>query len=138
MSRAGYSDDYDLHAIILYRANVDRAIAGARGQRFLRELAANMDAMEKKELVSGELEANGSVCAIGVMTRAKGVEVRWSTEHDIDNADYVARQLDIAECMAREIVYENDLDDFYHASTVAESPADRWHRMRNWVQKHIY
>ena len=39
MSRSGYKE-CEQGALNLYRANVDRTIAGKRGQTFLREMAA--------------------------------------------------------------------------------------------------
>lgn len=43
MSRSGYSDDCD--HIELWRAAVDAAVSGKRGQAFLRELLGALDAM---------------------------------------------------------------------------------------------
>lgn len=43
MSRSGYVDDYEY--LELYRASVERAIRGKRGQAFLRELAKVLDSV---------------------------------------------------------------------------------------------
>lgn len=53
MSRSGYVDDCE--NLELYRATVERSIKGKRGQAFLRELAAAMDAMPEKVLIAEEL-----------------------------------------------------------------------------------
>lgn len=60
MSRSGYSDDDDDDGgsrLNLWRGAVERAIKGKRGQAFLRELGAALDAMPDKRLTTGELEA---------------------------------------------------------------------------------
>ena len=56
MSRSGYVDDVDdIGRLNLYRANIARTIGGRRGQAFLREMGAALDAMSIKELVSEEI-----------------------------------------------------------------------------------
>jgi hypothetical protein len=45
MSRSGYSEECEQGALNFYRANVDRTIAGKRGQTFLREMAAALAEM---------------------------------------------------------------------------------------------
>lgn len=110
MSRSGYTDDYDdIGSLNLYRANVDRALSGKRGQAFLREMVAALDAMPVKELVADELVRDAThVCAIGA-----------------------AKTFGIARAMAAEIAYEND------ESGRAETPAQRWERMRAWARGQI-
>jgi hypothetical protein len=51
MSRSGYSDDCKNEG--LWRAAVARAVCGKRGQAFVREMAATLDAMSVKELIAG-------------------------------------------------------------------------------------
>lgn len=80
MSRSGYTDDWDGENwdFIRYRGAVKSAFRGARGQAFLKEMIATMDAMPIKRLVRNELETFDrvsfshwglipceSVCAIG-------------------------------------------------------------------------
>jgi hypothetical protein len=45
MSRSGYSDDLDPLALGRWRGRVASAMRGKRGQAFLREMLAAMDAM---------------------------------------------------------------------------------------------
>ena len=137
MSRSGYLDDcgYDEHNIgNLYRATVHRAINGKRGQSFLHELLAALDAMPVKELISDELvTAEGQVCAIGAVCQARGLDV---SKLDYEDARAVGAQVGIAWQMAAEIEYENDKDDrYYRAGT--ESPDQRWQRMRKWAEASI-
>ena len=67
MSRSGYSDDWDIgdNSGWLYRGAVERAIKGKRGQAFLKEMLAAMDALPEPKLIAEELEQEGAVCAIG-------------------------------------------------------------------------
>jgi hypothetical protein len=132
MSRSGYSYDLDQGMLNRYRANVDRAIRGKRGQAFLREMAAALDAMPVKELIAGDVVRDDkSVCAIGSVALARKVDV---TELDIYDKDEVGRAFRIAPALAAEIAFLND-DDFAWKST--ETPERRWQRMRRWVEGQI-
>lgn len=73
MSRSGYSDDCE--HLELWRQAVERAIAGKRGQAFLRELVAALDSLADRRLISGALEEQGAVCAIGSVGLARGIEM---------------------------------------------------------------
>lgn len=133
MSRSGYQSDWDgggSHPE-LYRNAVDNAIGGKRGQKFLRELAVEMDSMEAKELIAGALVTeDGECCAMGVICKARKILVDGIDETD---SDYVADLLGIAPSMAKEIAYEND--EFNYTSK--ETPSQRWVRMRKWVADHL-
>lgn len=136
MSRSGYSDDYDGENpfSLIYPSIVNRSIRGVRGQKFLRELAAAMDAMEIKRLIANELinDAN-DCCTIGVLCKARGVDVKGL---DVTDADLVGSIMDISASMTREIVYENDQGfNFYNSEK--ETPEERWIRMRKWVDENI-
>ena len=123
MSRSGYSDDCD--HIELYRATVDRAMRGARGQHFLRKLRGALDAMPVKRLITNEIaNAAGEVCALGA--------VDPNTDLDPEDIETVSRHFGIAHSMAAEIVYMNDKGSYR-----AETPEDRWMRMRRWVESEI-
>lgn len=161
MSRSGYTDDYgadDQWGLIRWRGAVNSAIKGKRGQAFLRELAAAMDAMPVKELVANEFQAEGQFCTLGVVGAARGVDLSKLDPDDCDVRVDVAKALGIAEAMAAEVMYENDddYDDWHwievevcgpmqlyerHKRTVRVDVADaagrRWRRMRAWVEKHI-
>lgn len=144
MSRSGYTEDQDdLWAHIRWRGAVKSALRGKRGQAFLREMAAAMDAMPVKRLVAMELEAAGEVCAIGSVGRARGIDMS-----NLDQEDY-ATTFGIAECMAQEIVYMND--DFWIWScndkgyinkdeagkSIRITPEERFAKMRAWIEAHI-
>jgi hypothetical protein len=131
MSRSGYSEDLDEWALIRYRGQVASATRGKRGQALLRETLAALDAMPVKVLISHELIAiaDGAFCTLGVVGKQRGVDL---TALDPEDIERVAQQFDIAACLAREIVYENDEGGDYK-----ELPHQRWVRMRQWVAQQI-
>jgi hypothetical protein len=160
MSRSGYCDDYgddDPLALGRYRAQVNSAIRGKRGQALLRELLASLDAMPVKELVAGELEADGQFCALGVVGQARGLNLANIDTYDVESLGF---KFNIADQLAREIMWVNDDHvsenkwveveicgpiprwDFYgHRRQVCvpneNAGFERWQTVREWVAKHI-
>jgi len=132
MSRSGYVDDLDMGQLNLYRATVDRTINGKRGQAFLREMAAAMDAMTEKVLIASELiNEDGDVCAIGSACKARGID---ASNIDSECPDSVGFLVGISRTLAAEIEFINDEDGPYYRS---EKPEDRWLRVRRWVGSKI-
>ncbi len=134
MSRSGYSDDYYEafpNAEYLYSYNVDRAIQGKRGQKFLRDLITALDAMPVKRLIQGYLVNDGEVCTIGAVGISRGIDMN---NLDPDDSCLVAKKFGISECLVREITFQNDEHgDFgYHED---ETPEQTWRRMRDWATK---
>jgi hypothetical protein len=128
MSRSGYSDDCE--NLWLYRATVERSIKGKRGQEFLRELAAALDAMPEKTLIRNELiSEHGEVCTIGAVCKARSLDVSKIDENEPGD---VAKAVGIARSMAAEIAFEND-----EARSTSELPNERWQRMRKWVADNL-
>lgn len=135
MSRSGYTDDCE--HLELYRATVERALHGKRGQAFLLEMAAALDAMPIKELIAGELiNEHGKCCAIGAVCKARSLDVSRVVYYD---PDAVADVIGVAPAMAAEIAYENDEGDepFWRVGLRPEEPAERWLRMRTWVTQNL-
>lgn len=129
MSRSGYSDDCDALALGRWRAQVGNAIRGRRGQAFLRELAAAMDAMPERILIANELiDSEGDCCAIGVVCKSRGVDAQ---SIDIEDSRAVGSAVGIARQMAAEIAHEND------EGAWRETVEQRWSRMRRWVESKI-
>lgn len=128
MSRSGYSDDYD-ESINIWRASVQRAINGKRGQSFLREMLHALDAMPAKRLIDNDLIRDGEVCAIGAVGRLRGYHME-----DLDPEQYfqIAERFNIARALVQEI---EDLND--DGSGLHETPESRWERMRAWVSAQI-
>ena len=148
MSRSGYVDDFgdyddDPLALARWRSAVSNAIRSKRGQAFLLELAAALDAMPDKRLTAEVWDEpvtgmpfsprGGDVCALGVVTRARGIDTSHLDPEDDSGVEWVAKQLNIAPAMAREIVFMND--DAYHGRDM--SPEKRWRLVRKWVADHI-
>lgn len=134
MSRSGYSDECEYLA--LYRANVDRAIMGKRGQSFLKEMAAVLDAMPEKRLIAGELIAdNGECCAMGTVFQSRQADV---SRVDYDLPSSVAKAAGISTALAAEIEFLNDDDEGWHGLHGGdETPEGRWLRMRKWLTEQI-
>ena len=134
MSRHDYSEDLDSQDLAMWRGRVMSAIRGKRGQRLLIDLREALDAMPEKRLITRDLQTNEGVCALGAVGVKRGVDMTDLVMPDPEgdpselNED-IAQRLDIAECMVREIEYEND--DF------TGSPEKRWEYMRRWAEKHI-
>ena len=133
MSRSGYSEDCD--NLGLWRGAVDRAIRGKRGQIFLREMAAALDAMPVKKLIAGEIARDdGHVCAIGSVAIARKFDV---SKIDIYDGEEVGNMFGVAQALALEIAYENDEGGFRPYGAKAETDTERWTRMRRWVAANI-
>jgi len=131
MNRSHYSDDCE--NLGLWRGAVEKAIKGKRGQAFIKELIETLDAMPDKRLVSGELEANGRVCALGSVGVARGIDMSKLSLYD--DSDKVARTFGIADAMAREIAHIND--DAWSYRNSEDRDADRWRIVRNWAQEQL-
>lgn len=129
MSRSGYSDDYEEQwALIRWRGAVASAIRGKRGQAFLREMLAALDALEQKRLIKNDLVREGEVCAIGALGVARGVDM---SEIDPEDRDTVAGRFGIPLSLASEVMYMND--EWHYR----EDPETRFARMRAWVVSEI-
>lgn len=129
MSRSGYTEDCEGWDLIRWRGAVASAIHGRRGQAFLKEMLATLDALPEKKLTSWELEKDGAVCAMGAVGRARGIDM---TELDPEWPEQIAKTFGIATAMAKEIVFEND--EAYFGITDER----RFDLMRTWVVKQIH
>ena len=97
-------------------------------QAFLKEMLAAMDALPEQKLISHELEENGSVCAIGAVGKARGIDM---SRIDPEDRETVAHKFGIAGALTAEIVYTND--EYYRY----ETPEERFTRMRKWIESLI-
>lgn len=137
MSRSGYHDDLDNWDLIRWRGQVASAIRGKRGQVLLKDMLAALDSMPEKALVTSELETEeGDVCALGALGKARGMDLR---SLDPEESESVAAAFNIAEPLAKEIVYENDEHGWIYGAGKfrRETPEERWKRMRAWVVSQI-
>lgn len=129
MSRHGYSDDYDGSELAMWRGVIASASRGRRGQAFFRALVEALDAMPEKRLVTGELETEeGSVCALGCLGKARGVDLS-----EVDTTDWgtLGQLFNIAPQLAQEVMFMND-----DGPRVAD-PEARWRIMRDWAARQI-
>lgn len=126
MSRSGYSEDLDNWDLIKWRGQVVSAIRGRRGQTFLRDMLAALEALPQKRLIADDLiDTSGEVCAMGALGLARGVDL---SRLDPEDPDQIARAFDIASQLAQEVAYEND--EYFRR----ESPEQRYERMHKWIQ----
>jgi len=131
MSRSGYNEGCDNWQLICWRGAVNSALRGKRGQQFLSELLEALDAMEDKALIAHELEYYGEFCALGVIGKARGIEMdSLSTEDEYK----MSKVFGIARAMVLEIVYMNDEAGPWKGE---ETPEARWTRMQKWVSSQI-
>ncbi len=126
MSRSGYSDDCD--NLALWRRAVEAAMDGKRGQAFLREMLAALDALPRKRLITGELIEDGECCALGAVALRRGTDV---SQVDTGDREELAATFGIAGAMAAEIVYVND------EATEVATPEERFRAVREWVVARI-
>lgn len=139
MSRSGYTDDGDGWDLIRWRGAVTSAIRGRRGQAFLREMAAALDALPEKKLIAHELEAplGGEFCALGAVGHRRGLDMLSESGLDPQDTLAVAEAFGIAEALVKEIVYVND-ESYYTRSTDWEKQVrGRWRYVREWVELNI-
>jgi len=86
--------------------------------------------MPKKKLIVGELVTeHGECCTLGVVCRARGINVDGI---DPTDSDVVAEAIGLSEAMVKEIAYLND-----EGTWQKETPEQLWGRMRKWVAEHI-
>ena len=130
MGRSGYSESCEGWDLIRWRGAVASAIRGHRGQALLQEMADTLDAMEVRELVAGELESDGQHCALGSVGLRRGIQL---AELDPYDREGIAKAFGIAGALVAEIAFVNDGEYSYRH----ESPAERWQRVRAWVDNQI-
>lgn len=136
MSRSGYNEDMcDEWGLIRWRGQVASAIRGKRGQAFLRELVASLDAMPIKALIPEHLQrqdphlpAEGTYCALGAVGRRRQIDM---TRLDPEDHAGLAGVFGIAHQLVQEIEYMND------EGRCRASPEERWAYMRAWAVKQI-
>lgn len=126
-NRSGYHDDLDPLDLGRWRGQVASAIRGKRGQTFLRELIAALDAMPEKCLIPHELRKDGEVCALGSVGVKRGILLE---ELDPEDHDKLSDVFGIARQLVMEIEYLNDADR-------DTTPEQRWKGMRAWAQSNI-
>lgn len=131
MSRSNYDDEeIDDQTLNLWRGAVNKAIRGKRGQMLLQDLLTALDEMPEKVLIAEALvDTDGDHCVLGVLGAKRQINIE---DLDPEDSEAVAKTFNIADAMAREIVYVND-----ECGNWDESPQERWARVRAWVIRQI-
>jgi len=154
MSRHGLEDgdgDYDDNLQAgRWAGALKSAIRGKRGQAFLRELAAALDAMPVKELIESELvSTTGECCALGAVAISRGIDVSEVILDD-DGAN-AAHVFGISQTLVRAIEYENDDAEWpvwpprpgerpvgwTYKQELERHKSRRWLVAREWVRRNI-
>ena len=122
----------------LQRANTARQIKSKRGQAFLRELLAAMEALPEKRLIEGAIAKDGCVCALGSLALQRRVAAGEERQavlaelatHKVDPNkddfngvyiwDWAIRSLEAPGLIAWEIPAENDDDGERYVGHVAD------------------
>lgn len=129
MSRSGYCDDGDF---AMWRGQVANAIRGKRGQQFLRDLIAGLDALPEKVLIANRLQEpdTGCVCALGAVGLKRGVALApLEPAAEASDGDTLGGAFNVARQLALEVEYINDEAGPYRG----ETPRARWERVRAWA-----
>lgn len=153
MSRSGYSDGYDIEhwSHIRWRGAVASAMRGKRGQAFLRDAIAALDAMPVKELAGGSFTTeDGCRCFLAAVAHQRDIDLSPVLPDFVDDDDDLSAQevaadvaalLGIAPAMAQEIIYENDecmapYKGMHPKGAARNAPLtrrERWEAMRRWA-----
>lgn len=141
MSRSGYSCDIENWALIRWRGAVNSAMKGKRGQAFFKEMRDSLLALPEKKLIYGSLSLGGQVCSLGCVMVSRKMAEGMSREEALgvvednwsgDFLEDIPEELNIANAMAKEIMFEND--DDWHMSRTDE---DRYNYILGWVNRCI-
>ena len=132
MSRSGYTDDWDGDNWQMIMANgaYQKAVKGKRGQAFLREALAVLEAMETKELVEDTLQEDGAYCVLGAVGAARGLNL---DEINTNNYPQLSQVFNISKTLARQLMHENDE---WVEWRVGMTPAEERHK--RWLAVHRY
>jgi len=138
VSRSGLVDDYENDwSQIRWRGQVASAIRGKRGQAFLRDLIAALDAMPQKRLIANdivvvdEVSQETNVCALGSVLLRRGVPTGFIDPDDDDHREELAGYLNIAPALVSEVEWLND-DGLW-----GPTPEERWQFIRDWAVRHL-
>jgi hypothetical protein len=143
-------DDYDedyANQGLLWWANIDRHIKGAKGQAVLREIRDILQAMPEKVLITSRLaDEKGHVCAVGAVALARRVakgESRDDVLRDLaaripEDDNYMGAHITASLGVQVGLKYGlawalGNANDAYWKDT----PEERYERVLAWVEKNI-
>lgn len=151
MSRLDYDEPDDTRSFLMacaFQGNMDRAIAGKKGQAILRELEAALLALPEKRLLRGGFVSDeGDVCAIGCLAlsrklsagkpRSEALEevlqdlsLDEDEQHFEDGGDNLKRPVEVLKIvrpLAFAIMQQND-------ETGGASPEETYDIVLRWVR----
>jgi hypothetical protein len=135
MTRLYYDDDCGPSEEGLRQGWLRSAIRGQRGQRFLRDLVAALDALPTPELSSGALEdpETGCCCAFGAVLRFRGAEnvpLWFHPEEEDMMPDSLAEPFDVSKTLAWAVVQANEE---MCSSNTEQDRRRRWAEVRAWA-----
>jgi hypothetical protein len=139
MSRLNYGDCDESWMIGQQRGALLSAVRGNRGQRFLQDLLAALDALPRPELSAGALEdeETGCCCALGAVRRYRGADAVPLTFHPAEEdmePDRFAAPFDIAPALAWETVEANE---GWSSSNSEAARHQRWKAVRAWAVRNL-
>ncbi len=138
--RINYSEDEDYPGQFgLWQGNCQRSLSGRKGQESLRELEAALLALPSKRLISGVLEENGDVCAIGALVRHKNIKPEADPEEEMED---IGVECGMPRLVAWKVVEMNDVDLTSKWSVdgnkiIIYTPEERYTEMLKWVQAQL-
>jgi hypothetical protein len=135
MTRLYYDDDCNPSEEGLRQGWLRSAIRGQRGQRFLRDLVAALDALPAPELSSGSLEdpETGCCCAFGAVRRFRGpenVRLCFHPEEEDMTPDSLAEPFGVPETLAWAVVQANEE---MSSGNTERDRRRRWAEVRAWA-----
>ena len=137
MSRFWEDESDDPLDYARYEAAKRSTLRGRRGQAFLRELVAALDALPRPELSEGALgdRRTGCVCALGAIALAQGDSFDdLAKDNGNWSLDETAERYSISPTLANEIISANDDWRDGNAVNVRRS---RWRHVRAWAVHHL-
>lgn len=170
MSRVHFNEDCDSPEAILdagrWENNLRRQIKGKRGQAFLRELLAALEALPSKRLIANAVARDREVCTLGALAlkrRTDAGEPRVDVLDDLaklvvdddderafdddadveDMADWARAVLGCPSMLASVIPYEQDdydvteWDGGKYSGRRQPTPEERYEFMIRWVRARI-
>ena len=133
MNRSGYVQQTEANRKDYkeWRGRIKTLLCYSSVQALLGKLAQALDDMPVKELIAGELiSGSGQVCAIGALCQSQGITHTQVKDIKLDDVHEIAALIQAPYEIVAEIEAIND-EKFARDP----SPAYRWRRVRDWVEK---
>lgn len=129
----GRGCDYDGDDAVsegLWNRRLALATRSKRGNERLREIAAILDAMPEKRLITEALTLEGDCCFVGAVCKARGVQIPEGYCDIFDTAD-AGKRAGIPWTLAWEMATAND------EKWGRLTPEERWKAARAWIDEQL-